>query len=197
MFNLKNLFTRALLALMLVTGAGAGMSTAAAGPIYRVTIDTSSLAGQGVFDFGFLGFDTAAEATAMLSNFRGSYGDSSTEGDVSGSLESGIILGNSDFTHFLQTVNLGGMFGFDVKFNVEGSGDGTTFAVMLYNTDFTEMLLSQGSLVQIDLMPGEADFVSLDDAFVTVTEVPEPAALALLALGLGLMASTARARRKQ
>ena len=81
------------------------------------------------------------------------------------------------------------MFGFDVKFDVQGEGDGTTFAVTLYNTDFTELLLSQGPLVQIDLMPGVADFVSLDDTFVSVSEVPEPAALALLALGLGLMAS--------
>lgn len=191
MLNLKNLFTRALLALMLATGAGA----ATAGPIYRVTIDTSSLAGSGVFDFGFLGLDTAAEATAMLSNFRGAYAGSSIEGDVSGSLETGIILGNSEFTHLLQTVQLGGLFGFDVKFGLGGEGDGTSFAVMLYNTDFSEMLLSQGSLVQIDLMPGAADFVSLDDAFVSVSEVPEPAALALLVLGLGLMASTARARR--
>ena len=65
MFNLKNLFTRALLALMLVGGAGA----ASAGPVYRVTIDSSSVAGSGVFDFSFLGFDTAADATAVLSNF--------------------------------------------------------------------------------------------------------------------------------
>ena len=195
MFNLKNLFTRALLALMLVSGAGAGMSTAAAAPIYRVTVDTSSLAGSGVFDFGFLGLEKAADATAMLSNFRGNYGDSAIEGDVSGSLETGIILGNSDFTHFLQTVDLGGQFGFDVKFDVQGEGDGTTFALMLYNTGFTGLLLSEGSLVQVELMPGMADFVSFDGAVVSVSEVPEPAALALLALGLGLMASTARARR--
>lgn len=191
MLNLKNLFTRALLALMLVSGAG----MATAGPIYRVTIDTSSLAGSGVLDFGFLGLDTAAEATAMLSNFRGDYADSSIEGDVSGSLEAGFILGNSEFTHLLQTVQLGGLFGFDVTFGLDGEGDGTSFAVTLYNTDFSEMLLSQGNLVQIDLMPGAADLVSLDDAFVNVSEVPEPAALALLVMGLGLMGSTARARR--
>ncbi|MFC5462381.1 NF038129 family PEP-CTERM protein [Massilia niabensis] len=192
MFNLKNLFTRALLALMLVGAAGA----ASAGPIYRVTIDTSSEAGSGVFDFSFLGFETAADATAVLSNFRGNYGGSEIEGDVSGSLETGIILGNSEFTSFLQSVNLGGLFGFDVEFDVQGEGDGTTFAMTLYDTAFSDLLLSQGPLVQIDLMPGVADFVSIDNAFVSVSEVPEPATLASLALGLALMGSTLRARRK-
>ena len=195
MLNLKNLFTRALLALTLVAGCGFGMSTAAAGPIYRVTIDTAGTSGQGVFDFAFLGYETAAPATAMLSNFRGDYVDSATEGDASGSLETGIVLGNSVFSSFLPTVNLGGLFGFDVEFNVMGEGDGTTFAVTLYDTGFTEVLLSQGALVQIDLMPGVADVLAIDRAVVDVSEVPEPAALALLVLGLGLMASTARARR--
>jgi hypothetical protein len=67
MFKLKNLFTRALLALMLVTGAG----VASAGPIYHVTIDTAGLSGSGVFDFLFSGDAmTAGAATTPPSALR-------------------------------------------------------------------------------------------------------------------------------
>jgi hypothetical protein len=58
MFNLKNLFTRALLALMLVSSAG----VASAGPICHVTIDTTGLSGSGVFDFLFSGDAVTAGA---------------------------------------------------------------------------------------------------------------------------------------
>jgi hypothetical protein len=194
MANLKNLFTRALLALMLVTGAGA----AAAGPIYRITIDTASLEGEGLLDFAFLGLDSSAAATAMLSNFRGDFATGSAlVGDASGDLDTGVLLGNSmAFNAFTQNVNFGGRFGFDVRFDAPGAfGDGTTLGVAAYTLGFGEILLGAGNLVQFDLMPGAATMVSFDGAVVRVTEVPEPAALALMAFGLALMAWTARQRR--
>lgn len=78
MFNLKNLFARAMLALMLLTGAGA----ASAGPTYQVTIDTQGLSGIGQLDFAFLGLESAGAATAYLSNFSGDFGDFVLEGDA-------------------------------------------------------------------------------------------------------------------
>lgn len=196
MFTLKNLFARALLALMLATGAG----TAAAGPIYHVTLDTAGLSGDGVLEFVFSGdATTAGPATAFLSNFRGSYGSGSVGGEASGGVESNLLLGNAGgYAELLQMVNLGGIFAFDVRFELAPEGDGTTLGISLYDADFSGYLGIDGPLVRFELMPGSAIGVSADNALATietVSEVPEPAALALLVLGLGLMASTARARR--
>jgi hypothetical protein len=200
MFNLKNLFTRALLALMLVTGAGA----ASAGPIYHVTIDTTSLTGQGVFDFMFLGDATSAgAASATLSNFSGNFvtdmGADMLFGDAIGNVASTVLLGNAGgYAELLQLANLGGKFGFDLRFEVAPAGDSTTLGIALLNAEMDAYLGLDGNLVQFELVPGAEIGVSADNAFGTVTtvsEVPEPASLAMLALGLALMAWTARARR--
>jgi opacity protein-like surface antigen len=195
MFNLKNLFTRALLALMLVSGAGA----AAAGPIYHVTIDTAGLSGTGVFDFLFSGDATSAgEATVTLSNPSGDFGANEAFGDIR-SGGSSLVLGNTGgYAELLQTVNLGGVFGVDLRFDVAPAGDGTTLGIALYNEALDAYLGLEGNLAQFELVPGGMIGVSDDNALtriVAVSEVPEPAAIALLALGLALMAWTARARR--
>jgi len=192
MFNLKNLFARAMLALMLVTGAGA----ASAGPTYQVTIDTQGLSGIGQLDFAFLGLETAGAATAFLSNFSGNFGDFVLEGDASGDRDSGILLGNSVFFNdYLQTVTLGGVFRFNVMFDFAGEGDGMTLGVALYDEFFTTYLGTEGNLVQFDLMPGSGVTVSAAEGLTRVAEVPEPASMAMLLAGLMLLGATLRQRR--
>ncbi|MEW6023496.1 MAG: NF038129 family PEP-CTERM protein [Pseudomonadota bacterium] len=192
MFNLKNLFARAMLALMLVTGAGA----ASAGPTYQVTIDTQGLSGIGKLDFAFLGLESAGAATAYLSNFSGDFGLFELEGDASGDRETGITLGNSVFFNdYLQTVNLGGVFRFNVMFDFAGEGDGMTLGVALYDEFFTTYLGAEGNLVQFDLMPGSGVTVSAVDGLTRVAEVPEPASMAMLLAGLMLLGWTMRQRR--
>lgn len=192
MFNLKNLFARAMLALMLVTGAGA----ASAGPTYQVTIDTQGLSGIGQLDFAFLGLESAGAATAYLSNFSGDFGDFVLEGDASGDRETGITLGNSVFFNdYLQAVNLGGVFRFNVMFDFAGEGDGMTLGVALYDELITTYLGAEGNLVQFDLMPGSGVTVSAVDGLSRVAEVPEPASMAMLLAGLMLLGWTMRQRR--
>ncbi|HAV36737.1 MAG TPA: PEP-CTERM sorting domain-containing protein [Massilia sp.] len=191
MFNLKNLFARALLALMLVTGAGA----ASAGPIYQVTIDTRGMSGTGLLDFAFLGLESSGAATAYLSGFSGAFGDFVLEGDASGTRDTGIVLGNgSGFNDYLQAVMLGDLFRFTVRFDVAPEGDGTTLGVALYNDDLSAYLGVEGNLAQFDLMPGSAIVVSADNPLTRVSEVPEPASMAVMMMGLMLLGWTLRRR---
>lgn len=191
MFNLKNLFARALLALMLVTGAGA----ASAGPIYQVTIDTRGMSGTGLLDFAFLGLESSGAATAYLSGFSGAFGDFVLEGDASGTRDTGIVLGNgSGFNDYLQAVMLGDLFRFTVRFDVAPEGDGTTLGVALYNDDLSGYLGVEGNLAQFDLMPGSAIVVSADNPLTRLSEVPEPASMAVMMMGLMLLGWTLRRR---
>lgn len=198
MFNLKNLFARALFAFMLVTGAGA----AVAGPMYHVTIDTRDLTGSGVFDFLLYGDATSiGAATATLSNFSGDFGTGETYGDASGGVGSTLVLDNvNGYAGLLQAANLGGIFGFDLRFDVAPAGDSTILGIALYNTALDDYIGIQGNLAQFELVPGGAIGVSDDNALTridAVSEVPEPATLASIMLGLTLMGSTLRARRKK
>jgi len=196
MFNLKNLFTRALLALMLVTGAG----MAVAGPTYHVTVNTQGHTGTGLIDFLLLGNDPSASTSAMLSNFSGDYGsDSFIEGDARGSIAGGVFLGtNAWYNDFAQSVNLGGRFSFDLRFDQSGESDPLTFSVGLYSDVLGGYLGDEnGTLVQVDLTPGQPNVVYTGTALANVSEVPEPATLAAMMLGLTLMGSTLRARRKK
>ena len=197
MFNVKALFVHALLALAFVLGAAPAM----AGPIYRVTIDTSAFAGtSGFLDLTFIGLGNAAPATATLANFTGNFGAySGTEGDVRGDLASGVVLGNgTGFNDFMQEVVFGGLFSFDVNFSLQGEGAGTTFGVALFDEAFSTFLGASGNVAEIALMPGEADVLMAVEgvaAIASVTAVPEPADWLLVMTGLGLMAVAAQRGR--
>jgi len=194
MLNLKNLFTRALLALMLVTGAGAAL----AGPTYHVTVDTTTYTGTGSLDFFLSAYELSEDNKAYLGNFSGDFtGFTLTEGDASGDIGSGLALTTRDgFAFFAQGVNFGGRFGFDVRFDL-ASVDPIGFSVGLFSDELNDYLGATGTVVAIELAPGQPDLVSVNAEFASASEVPEPATLASIMLGLTLMGSTLRARRKK
>ncbi|KQQ88874.1 NF038129 family PEP-CTERM protein [Massilia sp. Leaf139] len=187
MFNLKNLFTRALLALMLVTGAGAAL----AGPTYHVTINSVGYTGTGVLDLQFSTFVPSDEASLFLSNFSGDYTG------ATGELAAGVRVAATDgFGYFAQTLNLGGSFGFDVRFDTGTFDESVGLNVGLFSDELNQWLGQNGAVALILLTPGEAALVEVDAAFASASEVPEPATLASLMFGLALMGSSLRARRK-
>jgi len=190
MMNLKNLFLRALLALSIAVGAPAAL----AGPMYRVSIDTSSLSGAGYLDLNLSGFSIATPARVTASNFSGDFlGDAASNGDVSGDILSGIQFGNSEVdNYFDQAVSFGGLFSFDLSFDVVPAEAGIAFSVALLDAAM-QSYLGGSVLLAIDLMPGEAPFLDvLQPGLASVAEVPEPAHWLLLATGLMLMAMTRR-----
>lgn len=188
MFNLKNLFTRALLALMLATGAGAAL----AGPVYHVTIDSKGYSGSGLLDFQFSTYVPSDDATVFLSNFTGDYTG------ATGELAAGVLVGAVDgFGYFAQTLELGGRFGFDVRFDSGAFSEGVALSVGLLEIASDKWLGETGTLALIQLTPGEPNLAEVDAGFARASEVPEPATLASILLGLTLMGSTLRARRKK
>ena len=194
MFDLKNLFARALLALMLVTGSGAAL----AGPTYHVTVDARGYTGTGVLDFVFLGYEWSPVTRAFLSNFTGDYAGAGTfEGDAEGSIAGGVVLGMREpFSSFAQMVNLGGRFGFDLRFDVDPASEPVSLSIGLFSHALDQYMGSSGTLVSFELVPGQPDLVVVDASLAQVSAVPEPATVASLVLGLALMGWTLRLRRR-
>ena len=195
MFTIKTLFLRALLALSIAVGAPAAI----AGPVYNISIDTASLAGTtGLLDLMFLGRETPNPTFAFVSNFSGDFfGEPIREGDASGDIVNGVVLGNrGGFNVFDQAVRFGGLLSFDVSFATDYELIGTTLSVALLDMGFN-YVGAEAPLLTIDVVANTpADIAVLAPGLVAVTEVPEPHEWLLIASGLMLMGMSRRLQRR-
>ncbi|TXG00073.1 NF038129 family PEP-CTERM protein [Massilia arenae] len=197
MTHFTNMLFRVLLALSIAIGAPAAL----AGPMFRVSLDTAALAGTvGYLDLGLNGPLDAAPTVARVSNFSGAFLDGgilAPSGDVSGDIVNGVVLRNSaDLNYFDQLVTFGGLFSFDVSFDLGGGDHGTLFSVGFID-DAYNFLGAVGNVIEMNLVAGQpVELQLVDGAFAGVAEVPEPGAWLLLASGLFLLATTRRLRQR-
>lgn len=195
---------------ILIAAMALGAAPAFAGPMYKVTIDTSGLAQtSGLLDF-FLesNADSLDLTTVTLTNFTGNYGaEFAREGDVA-DIAGGYAIGSGAGASWLtRIVNLGASFGFTVGF-ADGFGgiDGVGLAVSLFDADGQQYLGSNGPLALFELVPemnGAPSFVTVlaDNDRTTVAEavaeVPEPSDLLLMLTGLALAGFVTRRTRQR
>lgn len=192
--HLTSLLTRTLLALVLAAGANAAF----AGPLYRITVDTTSLTGTGYLDLTFAALADAAPATATLSRFDGAFdGGALMTGAVDGNVSAAVVFRNDrTFNELLQAVTFGGLLSFDADFAIGPGGSvGTGFGIALVTAGLDAYVPgTAGNVASIDLMPGGPATVWADAAFATVTPVPEPGSLPVFASGCVLAALALRRR---
>jgi hypothetical protein len=206
---IQTLFSRSVLALALLSGAGVASAATAPQTSYHVEINTAGFAGQGWLDFSFIpGHSPATGANATVSHFSGLFGnDAETSGMVSGSLAQGINFGNTaPYNDYLRAITLGGKFGFDVQF----SGDfltmrgisGTQFSTSLLGLDYANLGNPRGPLVTVDLNPlqphGPATVHTgvFDPHLATISPVPEPSSWLMLLAGAGFIGLRRIARQR-
>jgi hypothetical protein len=193
----KNLFSRVVLALALSGAAGAALAV----PVtYHVNVDTTSLSGQGLLDLAFIGAGSAETATAVLTNFTGSFGGVyDSFGAISGNVASSVMFANTAGDNYLtQVVNFGGMFGFDVMFDFLEADQGTSFAVNAYLPEFSGYAFGERNLVVASLNPGATVTLLALTPFASIAaitaDVPEPNQWMLMLTGLLLLGAMARRR---
>lgn len=192
---------RAWLKLLLALSIAIGAPAALAGPIYRVSLDTAALAGtSGYLDLGLNGPLTDAPAVARIDNFSGAFLEGSDRsGDASGDIVGGVTLRNGpDFNFFDQMVAFGGLFTFDVSFELGAGANGAVFSVGFLDPATLDFLGGVGNVLELNLVAGQpAELQVLETAFASVAEVPEPGEWLLVATGLLLIALTRGMRRRR
>lgn len=180
---------------------------AALADTWYVNVDTSVLSGQsGWLDFQFNpadAFAPAASATIMSFSSTGLLQPiPSFSGDVSGSLDGTLTLGNSqDFNDWLQGVTFGTAFSFRVDINVptpNASGSGSAFSLSLYDSSYNSLLADPNWGASLVINASDNGTMSVlaqaPSVSLSASPVPEPDMAASLLVGLGLVGFAVRRR---
>ena len=200
MFNFKHFLVQLALVASMI-GAG---GQAAAAPIYRVAIDTSSLGtGPAFLGLYFAGLAGGPAATATVTKLTGALdGTAALAGVVTGDASGAFVFSNANGGgELVQAIQLGGAFSFDVSFLMDPGNTGTTFGWALF--DATHYLGVDGDLGHFFLQPDAAfgNQVVVDNAagqLTGVTEVMEPSTGAVVLVGmLALAARRGRGSRRR
>ena len=199
---------RAVAALVLALSGG----YAAADTTLDVSIRTADFGvSSGWLDLQFNpAYANAAAARVTLTDFVGfdAGADVITEGQVSGSLAAGYVIGNRDgLNDLFHAVSYGNVLSFKVTFagDVDLSGDvgQSVFGISAYGPDQMTPLgnpAADGTLATISWTPatvagasGTVDF-AINSTVVGIAPVPEPSSWLMMGIGAMLIAGAARRR---
>lgn len=188
-------------------------SYAAADTTLDVAIQTAGFgATSGWLDLQFNpAYLNAPAARVTLTDFAGfdAAADVYTEGQVSGSLASGYVIGNGTFLNdVFHAVSYGSVLSFKVTFagdaNLSGEIGQSVFSVTAYGADGATVLGNpppgDGSLATVAWTPGTvagADgsvAIALHSTAIGIAPVPEPSSWLMMGIGAMLVAGAARRR---
>lgn len=176
--------------------------------LYRIDIDTSSLAGVGFIELSLGGLADAPSAHAILTSSTGNAFGAVVDqfGQVSGELGSTLSLASElGFADLLQEVSFGDSLALQLQLTgawLDAIGNsGLTFAIKLWSAEFSPLLTRDefGDLLRLELMPGGfvqsdifSDYVSVQPEVL----VPNPASMLLVLIGgLALLHARRRSRK--